>query len=59
MTDEEAVEAFEAQRIIPAWKDREEDHVRGDEFVGKVLRMHGFPKLAEAYCQASEKWWYS
>lgn len=57
MTDEEAVTAFHKE--LEGSCDYEEEHGSGDGFVSKILKEHGFPKLAEAYDEKCQHWWYS
>lgn len=58
MTDDEACAAF-AKELDECHTDAEGLHATGDAFVAKILRQHGFPKLADAYDAERKDWWYS
>lgn len=58
MTDDEAVTAFKAE-MANVQGDQEGEHGAGDAFIEKVMREHGFPRLADAYRDQSKDWWYA
>jgi hypothetical protein len=39
--------------------DTEADHVAGDRIVSEFLRQAGFGRLADAYDEHKEGWWYA
>ena len=39
--------------------DTESAHIKADELIIKVLKDEGYAKLAKAYEQASEEFWYA
>lgn len=58
MTDDEATKAFLEQQA--EYKgDIEQQHGYADAFVADTLQHNGFPKLAKAYHDAYQDFWYA
>lgn len=58
MTEDDALNLLRLSTLKPN-TDREDHHQDGDEIVSDALRTLGWSRLADAYDEAREDWWYS
>jgi len=58
INDDEAVEQF-LEVCNSKELDTESEHYAGDRFIVELLRSHGYPKLAAAFYEKQNHWWYA